>query len=139
MSSHHVSVSGSRALSTTVNDPARTSAQMPSKQGDLANVTIQSFREIDLVLPAKGVTVERFKDEDGSVVQVLKVKIPEGYNENALVGLTVEALPGKTGYPHTSVSVRKEPDGHNPFDFYTKNRELAETIDLEIPPTEPDE
>lgn len=52
MSSHVLDVSGARALTTTVNDPALTHVFMPAKAGDDVQVSLSSFRELRIELPA---------------------------------------------------------------------------------------
>jgi hypothetical protein len=121
---------------------------MPSKPGDLVNAQIQSFKEIVITIPADGAVIERYRAADGSIVQILKVRAPlkeDGERGNSPVSLTLEASSGDGGdppagyYPHTNIAARKQPDDWSPFSFYTEERDLDETIDLAIPPTEPDE
>lgn len=141
MSSHALSVSGQRPLSSTVNDPARTAASMSSKPGDMAHVYLSAFREFHILLPSEGVEVERFKNEDGTIIQVLKVRgrlSPDGERIQG-IALQLDARPVDEGhgYPHTSVNVRKD-DGKDPFESLVGSYESDDTICLDIPPTEPE-
>jgi hypothetical protein len=134
MSSLSLSVSGARPLSTTVNDPSRTAASMPTKPGDMLSISMGTVREARIVLPAANVRVERYKGEDGAIVQVLVMETnPE--HVHASLSVSLEALPG-SGHPHGSINARKEPEDHEPFAGFIGSRELDDTIDLAIPPTE---
>jgi hypothetical protein len=58
VSTHVLDVSGQRALTTTINDPARTAAQVNAKQGDDVRFQVGAAREVRIGFPA-GAKVER--------------------------------------------------------------------------------
>lgn len=51
MSTHTLDASGARPLSTTVNDPARTTATVQAKQGDDCVVTLGNFARVEIPIP----------------------------------------------------------------------------------------
>lgn len=51
MSTHVLDASGSRALSMTVNDPARTGASVSAKAGDDVIVTLGNFDYVEIPIP----------------------------------------------------------------------------------------
>lgn len=58
MSSHRLDVSGSRPLTTTLNDPAATSAQTSAKAGDDVRFQVGGAREARVLLPP-GAKIQR--------------------------------------------------------------------------------
>ena len=134
MSSISMSASGARSLSTTVNDPARTSASIPTKTGDCISVSTGSLGECRLSLPpsarierriTKGTTSVRqqdgtFKDEPVER-ESWQLVIPNG------LGAMFLRANSDTAWPHLSVDVRKPEDGSTPF---MEQGEVVETHTL---------
>lgn len=58
MSTHRLDASGSRALTTTINDPARTVAVMNAKSGDDVVATFGNFEYIEIQIPTTAGAVE---------------------------------------------------------------------------------
>lgn len=135
MSSVRISVSGQRALSTTIGDPASTTASMPTKVDDNIFLSMGSLPETQFILPLAA-RLERVKFRDA---EYLRIVLPKGN------GLQVYAIqerdedgnvPGGQ-WPHVNVEV-----GKHVRDVYA-DAEVVEVVhermgDL-IPPTEPDE
>lgn len=73
MSSISVDASGSRPLTTTVNDPQATKAWMPSRQDDDATIQINSAAQIAFMVPPSARIVRRrtkdFTFEEGKRVE----------------------------------------------------------------------
>ena len=135
MSSHHLSASGRRALSTTMNDDARTSAQVPSKPGDAVSLTLSSFAKIEITL-GQGVRIERrrvarnLSSSDGDRVEYLdsNVLVIEG-TDGQMVGLQAYGTPpDRQAWPHTSVDVRKHDERNIPW--FIKDGEVVATAEL---------
>lgn len=128
MSTHIMDVSGQRALSLTINDPARSAVSCNAKQGDDVTMMLGGAREVRLVVPP-GARIERreyitrsmvrennqpVKDKDGEYVYE---ETP--YEQFVLVspasvtmfGRVSKIDPDEEGYegtPHTTVNVRKQ-------------------------------
>lgn len=51
MSTHTLDASGQRALTSTINDPARTGATVNAKQGDDAVVTLGNYGRVEVLVP----------------------------------------------------------------------------------------
>lgn len=51
MSTHTLDASGQRTLTTSINDPARTTATVSAKQGDDAVVTLGAYERVEVVVP----------------------------------------------------------------------------------------
>jgi hypothetical protein len=139
MSSHALSASGRRALSTTVNDDARTSAQVPSKPGDAASLNMSGFTRIELSLGAHARIERRRYTRNGTVYETNVLVIERVDGEPGLTaavaslqGYGVSETPSEgvaSSWPHTSIDVRK-PDGKwNPVNF-GQSVEVIETLTL---------
>jgi hypothetical protein len=92
MSSYSINVSGARALSSTINSPEATHAQIPSKQEDHASVQIGAFTEMRFLLPLAA-RLERIEGHTGGS-EYLRVVIPPGGGD-----LTVYARSGEMLVP----------------------------------------
>src|SRR3954469_14390221 len=124
MSSFSVDASGSRALTSTINDQQRTAAQVPSKMGDHVNVQLGSFEEIHIVVPTSA-RLERRKAKDGTSEYLVLV---------APGSLAIHARAGESSWPHGWLYAGKH------IEAFTDSLEVVEVVheqmgDL-IPPTE---
>lgn len=133
MSSVSMSASGARSLTTTVNDPARTAASMPTKAGDCIQVSTGSLGECRLSLPPsarieKRVTI--LHDDDGKggkkerVQESWQLVIPNG------LGAMFLRASSDTAWPHLSIDVRKLEDGKTPFMEAGEVAESHSLVDL---------
>lgn len=151
MSSHALSVSGRRSLSTTTNDDARTSAQMPAKPGDAANITAQGFVKLELSMqaPEGAARLERRRvghrlggSHEADRVEymdliVLVLEIPEEDQDSAGQRVGVQLFADSTtpdgasdGWPHTNVDVRKGGDPRINYMTGGGEYEVVETVPL---------
>jgi hypothetical protein len=75
MSTHILDVSGQRALTATMNDPAATRANVPAKAGDDVALSVGGCRETRISLPANAKVQRRRyvtrsqKKENGKIVR----------------------------------------------------------------------
>ncbi len=58
MSTHSLDASGSRPLTITTNDPARTAATVSAKQGENATITLGAFAWVEIPIPQTAGAVE---------------------------------------------------------------------------------
>lgn len=148
MSTHNLDLSGQRAVTATMNDPARTAVSTPSKQGDDVAITVSGCREIRVLIPP-GARIERreyvtramVRDNNNVPVKkdgeyVYEDKAEERYV--LVVAGRIDAF-GRTSvqsdgdetekviemYPHTSVVVRRLLDEH-----FTESGKLIEEFEL---------
>lgn len=127
MSSFSVDVSGGRAVTATLNDPARTAVSMPSKGGDHANVQLGSFEKIEIILPLNA-RVERRRTSGENPSEYVVLSVP------ASASMTVHCRASESGWPHGWINAGKH------VQAFTESLEVIEVIhervgDL-IPPTE---
>lgn len=102
MSSAHIDGSGTRALTFTMNDVARTSAQFATKTDDDLQVSVGSDNGVfEFCVPAEFVTIERIEIA-GSGIDYLRIGVRHGVN-----GRYSKTDPGGHGWPHASISARK--------------------------------
>ena len=133
MSSVRASCSGQRALSTTIGDPASTTASMPTKADDNIHISTGGMPEMSFMLPTAA-RLERVKYRDS---EYLRVVIPKGS------GLSIMAIQERdaagevvgSAWPHVNVEVGKHVRNHY------ASAEIIEVIherigDDLIPPTE---
>lgn len=123
MSSFSLDVSGKRGLSCTLNDDSRTAVTIPSREGDDATISINSFAEITAYLPAtaKLQLVRIPHEKDDGYDEMIRLVIPD-----ASAKFTCKA--GEKSYGgHVGVSARK--DGAH--DFFLEQR--AGVIANEVP------
>lgn len=122
MSSISLDVSGQRGLSSTINDPARTYASVPSKPGDSATIQLGSFDEIKAYLPKTAkFQLVRMPREDGGFDEFFRLVVPGNSLQLSCQAKDEENV---GVWPHVAVSVRKwETD----MDYYfsQKNAEVA--------------
>ncbi len=103
MSSVHIDGSGTRPLTFTMNDPARTSAQFSTKPDDDLSITLSGANGVlDMVVVPSLVEVERI--EDGDYTR-LRLRIIGGISGAVFTKLDPE---GSTGWPHASIGARKD-------------------------------
>lgn len=143
MSSVRIDVSGQRALSSTINGPDATSAQLPTRGDDNISVQLGNVPGLSFMLPVNA-RVELVQSKSGS--KMVRVTTP---NDSA-GSLAIYAVRGEPdangnpvgGWPHVGVSVGKHI--RNPYaGDGTYAVEVIEVIhervgDL-IPPTPPAE
>lgn len=128
MSSVSLSASGSRSLSTTINDPAATRASMPTKTGDGIGISGGSFEEVRILLPASA-RIERIvqSSSDGKggdrTMDSWQIVFPAS-------GLTAFARPTETSWPHLSVDVRGYDKSKTDGLHYLERGEVAESYSL---------
>jgi hypothetical protein len=101
MSSVSVDASGQRAIQTTINDPARTHASIPTKGDDDLQITVGGVGEISVLVPVggdeeHGPKLKLVKMKDGREAIYLKIN---GY-------LSATAYKGGSGWPHATISAR---------------------------------
>lgn len=152
MSTHNLDVSGQRALTVTVNDPARTAASTSAKAGDDVTATLSGFRELRVELPdnariqrrryvRKDVVYENGKpkpapegsDQPYETVDVEYEKLVVVVASLTLFGRTSirleetgeEGVPTYESTPHTNIVARKNPDLH-----FLESGELVEETTL---------
>jgi hypothetical protein len=139
-------VSGQRALSLTINDPARTAASCSAKQGDDVTMMLGGAREVRLVVPP-GARIQRrqyvtrtmARDEKNQPVKDAEGKYvydEKPYEQHVLVmpgSVTmfgrvshIEAEEGYEGTPHTTVTVKK----HGAELHFTESGELLDETSL---------
>lgn len=135
MSSVSVSASGARSLTTTVNDPARTAASMPTKAGDCLSVSTGSLGECRVTLPASAYIEKRVsvhQDQDGKggtkerVQESWQIVFPHG------LGSMFLRATSDTSWPHLSVDVRKPEEGRTPLMEAGEVTESHSLVDLGI-------
>lgn len=132
MSTVSLDASGARALTSTVNDPARTAASIPTKRGDSININGGSYTEARMVLPATA-RIERreyvtVRDEKEIKTTYHVLVVPGGSG-----GVFLRA--SENAWPHLTVSVKdwsKEKAGYNAEEgkHFTESGVLAETHTL---------
>lgn len=140
MSTHRLSASGDRPFVLNAGGGSFQAFSLNAKAGDGMQVDIGS-EELLVVLPSRGVKLERFQLSDGAIIQVLRI---EG-NENEIEGekyrsstqLTITGANDKS-HPRSNVDVRKsQPVESKLVSMLGREAvEPVETIDLAIPPTE---
>lgn len=146
MSSVRFSVSGQRALTTTLNDPQATHAQSPTKNDDKATVEIGNAHEISFMLPVKSkLELVAAKDKDTGELgptKYLRVTIP---GPSAHLSVFVDAPPvdeeGRVtaggSWPHFTMNLGKHlTNWYAGDDRYGVVKELYAEIGLLIPPTD---
>lgn len=123
MSSLSLDASGSRGVSLTLNDPARTAVSIPSTKGDSATVQLGSFQEVSAYVPATArLELVRIPRQDGDGYdEMIRLVIPNG-------SLQLRCEGGETAWPHVGVSARKElaPD----FYLGKDGAEIANSVPL---------
>lgn len=114
MSSVSISVSGQRALTSTINAPDHTSAQMPTKGDDNFAVSFGNIPGFGLLVPLDA-KLERVKAKNGSEYLRLSAANDKSTSLNLYVvhGEPDEGGNPVGGWPHASISVGKHI--HDPY------------------------
>lgn len=102
MSSISIDASGSRGLSSTINDQQRTFASIPTKTEDSATASFGSFGEISAVVLGS-VEIEEWDvpQQEGEPERYYRIVFPGG-------NLQLRAENKNGSWPHASLSVRKD-------------------------------
>lgn len=146
MSSLSLDTSGSRPLTTTVNDPQATKAWMPSRQDDDATIQINSAAQIAMMLPSSA-RIERRRTKDYTFKDGKTVETGERDSFFLVLGNADEAEASQSLFvmlknrrndevakmhPHISVVVRKEMGSYvEPSGDLVESYALAELIPAE--------
>ena len=163
MSTHVLDVSGQRALTVTLNDPARTGAQTPAKAGDDVQATLSGFSELRLEVPPnarlqrRGYVRRKIRHENGKPVKdpdstTGEYLYDEEPYEALVLVLTSASLFGRTSHlpsenapeapsyestPHTMVVAKRW--GETPHALESGELLAETTVDELIALTTPDE
>lgn len=124
MSSFSLDTSGSRPLSLTLNDEARTGATIPSRAGDDVRISLNGFEEVVAYLPptAKLQLVRIPHEKDDGYDEMIRLVFP-----GQSASLTCKAAEQPYG-GHVGVSARKD----NASDYFLEQKqgEIANEVPL---------